>query len=92
MKRILFALILALFACGLVSAQLSDVEVAQFVLEQHEAGKSQTAILIELQRKGVKKRTAISAQRTIRSITSRGGGKAIWQQFRFCCRRQSSEK
>lgn len=55
MKRILFALILALFACGQVSAQMSDEEVAQFVLEQHEAGKSQTAILIELQRKGVKK-------------------------------------
>lgn len=55
MKRILFALILALFACGQVSAQMSDEEVAQFVLEQHEAGKSQASILIELQRKGVKK-------------------------------------
>ena len=55
MKRILLALMLAVFTCGQVSAQMSDEEVAQFVLEQHEAGKSQASILIELQRKGVKK-------------------------------------
>ena len=54
-QSILIYLILALFACGQVSAQMSDEEVAQFVLEQHEAGKSQASILIELQRKGVKK-------------------------------------
>lgn len=55
MKRILFALMLTLFVCGQVSAQMSDEEVIEYVQEQHDAGKSQTAILLELQRKGVKR-------------------------------------
>lgn len=55
MKRILFALTLVLFSVGQVSAQMSDEEVIEYVQEQHEAGKSQTAILLDLQRKGVKK-------------------------------------
>ena len=55
MKRILFALMLALFAVGQVSAQMTDDEIIEYVQEQHEAGKSQTAILIDLQRKGVKR-------------------------------------
>jgi len=55
MKRILFALMLALFAVSQVSAQMSDDEVIAYVQEQHDAGKSQQAILIDLQRKGVKR-------------------------------------
>ena len=46
---------LALFAVSQASAQMSDAEVIEFVQEQHEAGKSQSAILLELQRKGVKR-------------------------------------
>lgn len=55
MKRILFALILGLFTYSQASAQMSDEEIIEFVQEQHDAGKSQTAILLELQRKGVKR-------------------------------------
>ena len=55
MKKYLFALVLVLFAAGQASAQMSDEEVIQFVQEEHEAGKSQTTILMDLQRKGVKK-------------------------------------
>ena len=55
MKRILFALMLALFAVSQVSAQMSDDEVIAYVQEQHDAGKSQQAILIDLQRKGVRR-------------------------------------
>ena len=55
MKRILFALMLALFAVGQVSAQMTDDEIIEYVQEPHEAGRSQTAILIDLQRKGVRR-------------------------------------
>ena len=55
MKKFLFALMLALFAAGQASAQMSDEAVVEFAKEQHEAGKSPTAILLELQKKGVKK-------------------------------------
>lgn len=55
MKRILFALMLGLFTYSQASAQMSDEEIIEFVQEQHDAGKSQTAILLELQRKGVKR-------------------------------------
>ena len=55
MKKYLIALALVLFAAGQVSAQMSDEEVIQFVQEEHEAGKSQTAILLDLQKKGVSK-------------------------------------
>ena len=55
MKRFLFALMLALFAVGQVSAQMTDDEIIEYVQEQHEAGKSQTAIFIDLQRKGVRR-------------------------------------
>ena len=75
MKRILFALILALFACGQVSAQMSDEEVAQFVLEQHEAGKSQASILIELQRKGVKKEQLLRLKEQYEAAQAGGGAK-----------------
>ena len=54
MKRFLFALMLALFAAGQVSAQMSDEEVVKFVQEEHEAGKSQQTILLDLRKKGVK--------------------------------------
>ena len=55
MKRVLFVLMLALFAAVQASAQMSDEEVILFAKEQHDAGKSPTAILLELQKKGVKK-------------------------------------
>lgn len=54
MKKYLFALMLALFAVGQVSAQMSDEEVVKFVQEEHEAGKSQQTILLDLQKRGVK--------------------------------------
>ncbi len=53
MKRTLIALMLICFAAGQVSAQMTDEEVIEYVQEQNEAGKSQTAILLDLQRKGV---------------------------------------
>ena len=55
MKKVLFVLTLALFAASQASAQMSDEEVIQFVQAEHEAGKSQQAILLDLQKKGVKK-------------------------------------
>ena len=55
MKKYLFALVLALFATGQASAQMSDEEVIKFVQAEHEAGKSQEAILLDLQKKGVKR-------------------------------------
>lgn len=55
MKKFLFALMLGLFAVvGQVSAQMSDEEVVKFVQEEHEAGKSQQTILLDLQKRGVK--------------------------------------
>ena len=84
MKRILLALMLAVFTCGQVSAQMSDEEIAQFVLEQHEAGKSQASILIELQRKGVKKEQLLRLKEQYEAAQAGGGGKAIWQQFCRC--------
>ena len=51
MKKYLFALVLVLFAAGQASAQMSDEEVIEFVQEEHEAGKSQTAILLDFKRK-----------------------------------------
>jgi protein involved in polysaccharide export with SLBB domain len=54
MKKFLFALMLALFAASQVSAQMTDEEIVEFVQEEHEAGKSQQAILMDLRRKGVK--------------------------------------
>ena len=41
MKRFLFALMLALFAAGQVSAQMSDDEVIQYIQQEHAAGKNQ---------------------------------------------------
>ena len=55
MKRVLFVLMLALFAAVQAFAQMSDEEVIAFVQAEHEAGKSQQAIMIDLQKKGVKK-------------------------------------
>lgn len=55
MKRILLALMLTFLTYGHVSAQMNDEEVAMFVQEQHEAGRNQASILIELQKKGVSK-------------------------------------
>ena len=72
MKRILLALMLAVFTCGQVSAQMSDEEIAQFVLEQHEAGKSQASILIELQRKGVKKEQLLRLKEQYEAAQAKG--------------------
>ena len=54
MKRFLFALMLALFAVGQASAQMTDDEIIDFVQQEHEAGKSQQTILLDLRKKGVK--------------------------------------
>ena len=55
MKKFLFALMLALFAVGQqASAQMSDEEVIEFVQKEHEEGKSQQTILLDLRKKGVK--------------------------------------
>ena len=55
MKKYLFALVLILFATGQASAQMSDDEVIQFIQKENAAGKSQAAIMSDLQRKGVKR-------------------------------------
>ena len=73
MKRILFALMLALFAASQASAQMSDEEVIAFAQEQHEAGKSQTAILLELQRKGVKKEQLLRIKEQYEASHGTGG-------------------
>ena len=55
MKRFLFALMLVLFAVSQqVLAQMSDEEVIEFVQKEHEEGKSQQTILLDLRKKGVK--------------------------------------
>ena len=54
MKKFLFALILALFATGQASAQMSDEEVIEFAQKEYAEGKSQQAILLDLRKKGVK--------------------------------------
>lgn len=55
MKRLLFLLMLAMTAAGQALAQMSDEEIVKYVKEQNDAGQSQTAILLDLQKKGVKK-------------------------------------
>jgi protein involved in polysaccharide export with SLBB domain len=54
MKRFLFALMLAMFSVGQASAQMTDDEIVDFVQQEHEAGKSQQTILLDLRKKGVK--------------------------------------
>ena len=55
MKRFLFALMLVLFAVSQqASAQMSDEEIIEFVQKEHEEGKSQQTILLDLRKKGVK--------------------------------------
>ena len=54
MKRFLFALMLAMFSVGQASAQMTDDEIIDFVQQEHEAGKSQQTILLDLRKKGVK--------------------------------------
>lgn len=55
MKRFLFALMLVLFAVSQQAlAQMSDEEVIEFVQKEHEEGKSQQTILLDLRKKGVK--------------------------------------
>ena len=73
MKRILFALMLALFAASQASAQMSDEEVIEYVQEQHEAGKSQTTILLELQRKGVSRDQLIRLKEQYDAAQSQSG-------------------
>ena len=73
MKKFLFALMLALFAAGQVSAQMSDEDVIEFAREQHEAGKSPTAILLELQKRGVKKDQLLRLKAQYESMQSEGG-------------------
>ncbi len=73
MKKFLFALMLALFAAGQVSAQMSDEDVIEFAREQHEAGKSPSAILLELQKRGVKKDQLLRLKAQYESMQSEGG-------------------
>ena len=73
MKRFLFALMLALFAVGQVSAQMSDEEVVKFVQEEHEAGKSQQTILLDLRRKGVKTDQLLRLKEQYEAAQAAGG-------------------
>ena len=73
MKRFLFALMAGLLYAGLASAQMSDEEVVTFAKEQHDAGKSPTAILMELQKKGVKKDQLLRLKAQYESMQSEGG-------------------
>lgn len=73
MKKLLLALTLALFFAGHASAQMSDEDVVEFAKQQHEAGKSPTAILLELQKKGVKKDQLLRLKAQYESMASDGG-------------------
>lgn len=73
MKKVLFALMLALFYAGHVSAQMSDEDVIEYAKEQHEAGKSPTAILLELQRKGVTKDQLLRIKAQYEAAQGAGG-------------------
>ena len=73
MKRLLLALTLTLFFAGQASAQMSDEDVVEFAREQHEAGKSPTAILLELQKKGVKKDQLLRLKAQYESMANNGG-------------------
>lgn len=73
MKRLLLALTLTLFFAGQVSAQMSDEDVVEFARQQHEAGKSPTAILLELQKRGVKKDQLLRLKAQYESMASNGG-------------------
>ena len=64
---------LAAFSVSQVSAQMSDEDVIAFAKEQHEAGKSPTAILLELQKKGVKKEQLLRLKAQYESAQSAGG-------------------
>lgn len=73
MKRLLLALTLTLFFAGQASAQMSDEDVVEFARQQHEAGKSPTAILLELQKRGVKKDQLLRLKAQYESMASNGG-------------------
>lgn len=74
MKRYLFALMLALFAVGQASAQMTDEEVIQFVQEEHEAGKSQQTILLDLRKKGVKTEQLLRLKEQYEAAQAAGSG------------------
>lgn len=70
MKKFLFVMLLALFSAGQASAQMSDEEVVKYVKEQNDAGKSQQAILMDLQKKGVKKEQLLSLKEKYEAMQS----------------------
>lgn len=72
MKKFLFVMLLALFSAGQASAQMSDEEVVKYVKEQNDAGKSQQAILMDLQKKGVKKEQLLSLKEKYEAMQSSG--------------------
>ena len=73
MKKFLFALMLALFAVGQqASAQMSDEEVIEFVQKEHEEGKSQQTILIDLRKKGVKTEQLLRLKEKYESMQAGG--------------------
>lgn len=73
MKKILFALILALFATGQASAQMSDEEVIEFAQKEYAEGKSQQAILIDLRKKGVKTEQLLRLKEQYEAAQGSGG-------------------
>lgn len=60
MKKILLILMLATFATLQISAQMSDEKIVEYVQQQQKAGKSQQAIFLDLQKKGVTKEQLLS--------------------------------
>lgn len=74
MKRVFIALMLALFAIGQVSAQMTDEEVALYAKEQYDAGKSETAILVDLQKKGVTREQLLRIRDKYEAMQASGTG------------------
>ncbi len=77
MKKIIFALMLAMFATSKVSAQMSDEEVVAYAKQQHEAGKTPAAVLSELQNKGVKRDQLLRLKARYESAQITGGSLTI---------------
>lgn len=77
MKKIIFALMLAMFATSKVSAQMSDEEVVAYAKQQHEAGKTPAAVLSELQNKGVKRDQLLRLKAQYESAQITGGSLTI---------------
>lgn len=73
MKKLLLILMLAVFAVTHVSAQMSDEKVAEYVQQQQKAGKSQQAIAIDLQKKGVSRAQLMRLKEKYEKMQKSGG-------------------